>query len=238
MNKRHKVFTYIKRRGVHVALLQETHLNAEEGKALQKRWRGQLYHTTFSAFARGVLIWIRPGVPFQCIRTWIDPEGRYVAVTGRMGGRDLTLVSVYAPNVEQGKFLTELSNRLASCLMGPVILGGDFNCIANITLDRSHPPLRDSPVCRLAKQFNTWQLKWGLIDSWRKHNGESRDYSFFSSIHELHVRLDAFLCSATVHESVQCVEYLARTVSDHNPVLLNLKWDRTRPCIPTWRLKP
>ena len=199
-----------------MALLQETHLNGVEGKALQKRWRGQIYYTTFSAFARGALIWVRPGVPFQCVKSWIDPDGRYVAVTGRLGGRDLTLVSIYAPNVEQGKFLMELSGKLASCLTGPVILGGDFNCVADIRLDRSHPPLRDSPVCRLAKQFTTWQSKWGLIDSWRQHNGVCGDYSFFSNIHELHVRLDTFLCSTTVHEAVQSVEYLARTVSDRS----------------------
>ena len=65
-----------------------------------------------------------------------------------------------------------------------------------------------------------------------------RDYSFFSGLHELHVRLDAFLCSPDIHASVQGVEYLARTISDHNPVIMSLGWNRVSSCIPTWRLKP
>ena len=238
MSKRYKVFAYLKRRGTHIAMLQETHMNEAEAKALQRRWRGQVYCTTYSAFARGVLIWIRPGVPFQKTGCTIDPEGRFVVVRGRLDGRDLALTSVYAPNVEQGKFLAELSNRLANFMIHPIILGGDFNCIADVGLDRSHPPLKESPVYRLAKQYTTWQTEWGLVDSWRRHNPAGRDYSFFSSIHQLHVRLDTFLCSAATQEAVQGVEYLARTVSDHNPALLTLQWDRAKSSIPTWRLKP
>ena len=161
-----------------------------------------------------------------------------MVVKGWLGGRDLALTSVYAPNIEQGRFLAELSSKLANFLIHPIILGGDFNCIADVGMDRSHPPLREPPVYRLPKQYLAWQTEWDLVDSWRRQNPAGRDYSFFSSIHELHVRLDAFLCSTTTHEAVQGVEYLARTVSDHNPTLLTLRWDRVRPSIPTWRLKP
>lgn len=34
------------------------------------------------------------------------------------------------------------------------------------------------------------------------------------------------------------VEYLSWTISDHNPVLLGLKWTYARPSIPFWRLRP
>ena len=39
MRKRYGIQAYVKRRGAHVVMLQETHLLKEEGAALQKRWR-------------------------------------------------------------------------------------------------------------------------------------------------------------------------------------------------------
>ena len=100
MSMQNQVFAYLKRRGTPIAMLQETHMNKSEVKALQRRWRGQAYCPTFLAFARGVVIWVRPGVPFHETGSMIDPERLFVAVKGRLGDRDLALVSVYAPNIE------------------------------------------------------------------------------------------------------------------------------------------
>lgn len=166
MARRHKIHAYLMRRGAHIAFLQETHLTQSEGRALQRRWRGQLYYTTFSAFAWGSLIWIRARVPFQLTQQLIDPDGRYVVVVGRLNGMDVTLGSIYDPNVEQAAFLERLSRQLAPCLTGPTLLGGDFNPIADVLLDRSHPPLPEAPTHRLSKVRREWQSNWGLIDTW------------------------------------------------------------------------
>ena len=117
MAKRHKVFAYLKKRGTQIAMLQETHLTEIEGKALQRRWRGQVFYTSFSAYARGVLIWVRAGVPFQRTSSVIDPKGRYIVIMGRLDGRDVALMNIYAPNTDQGEFLTEISRGLADYLV-------------------------------------------------------------------------------------------------------------------------
>ena len=153
MTKRYKILSQLNRRGVHIALLQETHITLKEGQALQKRWRGQLYYTTYSAFARGTLIWVRHGVPFLQQSSLVDPEGRYVAISGQLAGRDIALLSIYAPNIEQMMFLESLSAKLSEYLQKPILVGGDFNCVADVTLDRSHPPLRDSPTNRTARSL-------------------------------------------------------------------------------------
>ena len=148
MKKRYGVQAYLKRRGAQVLMLQETHLLKEEGAALQKRWKGKVYYTSYSAFSRGVLIWICPGIPFQENKVVVDEAGRYVIVCGRLHGRDIALINVYVPNTDQTEFLDRLSGLLATLTKYPIILGGDFNCISNIGLDRSHPPLPRSPVLR------------------------------------------------------------------------------------------
>ena len=80
-----------------------------------------------------------------------------MAISGRLVGREVAFINIYAPNVEQGAFLGHLSGKLADCLVRPLIMGGDFNCVANIVLDRSHPPLRDSPAFRTARDFRDWK---------------------------------------------------------------------------------
>ena len=179
MAKRYGVFSQLNRRGIHIAMLQETRLTLQEGQALQKRWRGQLYYTSYSAYTQGILIWVKPGVLFQVTGSMADPDSRFLAVSERLTGREITLLSVCAPNIEQGTFLGTLFNKLADFLVQPLIMGGDFNCVAEIALDHSHPPLRDSPAHTTARNFRDWKTRWDLIDIWRTLHPLERDYLFF-----------------------------------------------------------
>ena len=86
-----KVHSYMQRRGIHVACLQETHLAKGEPVKLQRRWRWKVYATAASAFAKEALIWVCPGVPFEAIETRIDTEGRWVLIMGRLVGIEVTL---------------------------------------------------------------------------------------------------------------------------------------------------
>lgn len=91
---------------------------------MRRRWRGQLYATGYSAFARGALMWVRPDVPFAVTQTLIDVEGRYVIIQGTLDGRHIILASLYAPNVDQANFLNKVTNILAPWHDIPMILGG------------------------------------------------------------------------------------------------------------------
>ena len=73
--KRHRVGSYLRRRRIHIACLQETHMIEAELIKVGRRWCGQVYGTSYSAFTKGVLIWIAPGVPFVKTRVTIDRGG-------------------------------------------------------------------------------------------------------------------------------------------------------------------
>ena len=95
--KRYRVSTYMRRMGIRIAMLQETHLGEGESQKLQKKWRGQLYSSTYSRYARGVSIWIAPQVPFRLLGYRADVGGRYILVHGTLDGEELCLINVYAP---------------------------------------------------------------------------------------------------------------------------------------------
>ena len=82
---------------------------AGELDKVTKRWSGQVFGTGPSAFARGALIWIAPGVPFVKSWVFVDSEDRYVPLEGTLDGKSRNLVSIYAPNVGQGKFFQRIS---------------------------------------------------------------------------------------------------------------------------------
>lgn len=85
------------------------------------------------------------------------------------------------PNQNQVGFLDLLSASIADGAQGSLILGGDYNCVADVDLDRSHPPLLGSPT-RTAQGFRAWMDHWGIQDTWRLQHTNHREFSF-SPVH-------------------------------------------------------
>ena len=236
--KRQKIHTYLNRRKAQIVCLQETHLAKGEAVKLQRRWRGQIFATESSAFARGALIWIRAGVPFEVTSSRIDKEGRWVLVHGRLDGQEVLIGSIYVPNQGQLEFLNGLSANLREFETDRIILGGDFNTILDIDLDRSTPPLRGAPAHRLAKGTLEWMEHWGLVDIWRLQHGRLKEYSYYSAVHDIHVRLDRIVCTRNICIDMLSSEYLCRTYSDHNPLKIRYNSNGAQSSASQWRFQP
>ena len=236
--KRQKVHTYLNRRKAQITCLQETHLAEGEAIKLQRRWRGQIFSTEASAFAKGALVWVRAGVPFEVLSSSIDKEGRWVLVNGRLDGREVLIGSIYTPNQGQLEFLNGLSAKIREIGAERVVLGGDINTILDVDLDRSTPPLRGAPVHKLAKGTLEWMECWDLVDVWRLQHGRTREYSYHSAVHDIHVRLDRIICTRNISTDMLSSEYLCRTYSDHNPLKVKYTSGAVRSPVPQWRLQP
>ena len=137
--RRYAVYSYLKRHSVHIALIQESHLTQAETHKLRRRWRGQIWATSYSTYARGAMVWIRPGVPFSAEESLIDVGGRYVFIKGKMDGHPLVLGCVYAPNIEQAPYLQNISEILSHWGGCPWLIGGRLQQRAKCT-DRSFIP--------------------------------------------------------------------------------------------------
>lgn len=120
----------------------------------------------------------------------IDINGRYILLLGKLDGQQIVLGSVYAPNVDQHLFLETLTVMLTEWENYPWVIGGDFNAVLNVELDRSHPPLQGTTSRKQAEALRNWAEGWNIGDSWRMKHPDSREYSFYSPPHGLHTRLD------------------------------------------------
>ena len=107
--KRGKVISHL--RG-DIYFLQETHLKTSEISRIKRPWMSHVFHSKFSTRARGVAIITSKNITFEPLKSIEDPNGRFVAVSGRLFDIPVILVSAYAPVWDDDKFITQLFSSL------------------------------------------------------------------------------------------------------------------------------
>uniref|UniRef100_A0A3Q3BMD1 Endonuclease/exonuclease/phosphatase domain-containing protein n=1 Tax=Haplochromis burtoni TaxID=8153 RepID=A0A3Q3BMD1_HAPBU len=179
-----------------------------------KDWVAQVYFSAFSARKRGVVILIRRNLDFQVFKHYTDQEGRWVVLDACLQGRKMTLVNIYAPNSPQPQFFHEVCNMVRTIGNTNIVIGGDFNQVKDVLLDKSsRTGLSKDPV-NVAVDVMSEELS--LVDIWRLLHPQERDYTFFSQ---------------TIGSSIGNI-----AVSDHAPIDLVLSGtDNIKPS-PRWCL--
>lgn len=214
--KRRKVLNFIRKHKVDIAFLQESHLTDAEHCKLGKQWQGQIYYSSFTSQARGVVILLRKGIPFQLEHLERDKGGRYVLVRGFLANKSVTMLNVYGPNQDDADFFVNLFFKI-NCSPTELIIRGDFNLVLDLNMDRSSSSSK--PLSAAAKALKRELTDLNMIDVWRAKHGHRREYSYYSHVHNSYSRIDMFFIHAGMEHLVTSCEYLANTHSDHAPLL-------------------
>lgn len=82
--------------------LQETHLQGDTVGFLPYAWVGKAYHSTYSAFSRGVSVLIHKALAYQELDSLIDVSGRFIFLYCKLYTISLILAFVYIPPVFPG----------------------------------------------------------------------------------------------------------------------------------------
>lgn len=133
--KRKKILTYLKKEGVKIAFLQETHLRDTEHIKLKREWVGQVLFSSFASNSRGVCILIHKSLPFKVEKCIQDVGGRYVIVKGLLFGKYITLMNMYCPPNHPPEIITKAVAQFAEVECELAIIGGDFNCLLDPQMD-------------------------------------------------------------------------------------------------------
>ena len=118
-----------------------------------------------------------------------DPFGRFVIVQGLLHLEPITLVNAYGPDTDNPHFFKKLFFTLSD-LHTEVYMGGDFNLVLDPIFDRSSQ--KTSSLSQSAIYLKEEMLGMGLVDIWRTLNKETREYSFYSLVHNSYTRIDLF----------------------------------------------
>uniref|UniRef100_A0A667X5D4 Reverse transcriptase domain-containing protein n=1 Tax=Myripristis murdjan TaxID=586833 RepID=A0A667X5D4_9TELE len=165
--KQYKIISHLKSLACDIAMIQEHHMNEIESLKLKQRWIGQVFTAPGNGAARGTSILVSKKISFHPTEIITDKNGRYVIVSGFLQHKKITLVNVYAPNYGQVEFLANLSTLLSNGHSQQTVLS----------------PL---PLMNYEKVL-------GVTDVWRCVNPLSREYTFFSQVHNSYSRIDYVL---------------------------------------------
>ncbi|KAJ8039624.1 hypothetical protein HOLleu_13675 [Holothuria leucospilota] len=118
--------------------------------------------------SRGVCILFNPLLDVNIIRWYASLDGRFIVVEVTISGRNFVIVSLYGPNVDDEDFFHKLLLKLNDYPIDSLIIGGDFNFVFNLQLDKQGGLLRTnfnarSKCLELISTFD-------LIDIWRERN--------------------------------------------------------------------
>lgn len=218
--KRSRVFSHLKYLSADIVFLQETHLRTVDHSRLRKPWVGQMFHSNFNSKSRGTAIIIHKRIKFVPDHIHSDPGGRYIIVSGTLNQMPVVLVSVYAPNWDSPNFMSTLFSHLPNLNSHHLILGGDLNCVVDSSLDRSQP--RSTMPSAMSKTLLTLMDRVGCVDPWRFFHPKTKDFSYFSTVHQVYSRIDFFFIDKTLLPLVRSTDYTAIVISDHAPHRLEL----------------
>ena len=229
--KRKKIFNYVKkhvsRRGI--VLLQETHSVQKDEKVWANQFgcgKGSVIFSHGKSDARGVLVAFREAVDYKINSQHVDNNGRYIILILLTDGSPVILINYYAPNNEadQVKLLNDLTHvfdELEITANTRFLWGGDFNTIFDISLDADvgSPQLYIKSVAKLLSMMS----ENDLCDIFRTRNPDSRRFTWRRKTPFLQRRLDYFLVSDSLQESIEIIDIIPSIASDHSAIILKLR---------------
>lgn len=120
-----------------VIFLQETHLRKQLALIFKTKRYSVQEQVPGTSKSRGVAILIASRFRVQVLSQEVDLQGRFLFMNIQLEEEPFTLASVYVPNEKQTQYFDEVLQKLQKFSTGPIILGGDLNCIVNELLDYS-----------------------------------------------------------------------------------------------------
>lgn len=231
--KINKIMSHIQGLRGDVVFLQETHLRSDEILRIKRGRFSQLYHSKFSARARGAAILIQSHIPFELEKVVADSCGRFVIVSGKLCNTPVVLASVYAPNWDDEQFISKFFTSIPNIEAYHIIIGGDFNFVQDADLDRSSS--RPYSLSNSAKQLVSTAAKLGFSDPWRFKFPDKKAFSFFSHVHHSYSRIDFFLLDNRLLSTIRSCDYHSIMISDHAPTSLDIHFPTYRRPLKPWR---
>ena len=155
---------------------------------------------------------------------FVDPFGRFLVTNVEIEDQRLQICNVYAPNhvSSRSTFFQPLFSVLKSGV--PTILGGDFNCVENIFLDKIGGD-SDLAVSAL-KSLQNLTKAFNLHDAFRDLHPSTKLFTWSRADGTISCRPDRFYVSREIICSKSHTKFFS--FSDHNAAVLKFQPPNTQ----------
>ena len=220
------IVDWLKNRKESVVFLQETYFSApDDSNFLKSIWKGSIFSSFGGTHSRGVTTLIKESLSVKHSKVSHDNCGRWINVCLEVSDSKLQLLNIYAPCPigERAAFFETLPAHIGRGV--PTIIGGDFNCISNLYLDKIGG---DSQAGSTALEALTDLLKdFNLSDIFRSMHPSARKFTWTNS--KVSSRLDKFYVSPEILANSKHCEITVFPSSDHDAPFLSFKLQNSQP---------
>jgi len=225
----HQVLSFCLKEKLGVTFLQETHTTQEIASRWERQWEGSAFFSHLTDTSCGVAILFSSCVKPEILVVNEVSLGRLLHVKVRFEDFVVNFVNIYAPcwGAARVRFYDHMRRFMLTlpdeeC----VILGGDFNCTLNPSLDR----VGKEPHSPSTKELQQVVKLLNLRDIWRVQHPTDKSFTY-TSIRGGHIsqsRLDRFYlshrwCRSVIYSGIKLAHF-----TDHNLVWIKLSLAETR----------
>ncbi|WAQ98940.1 YTX2-like protein, partial [Mya arenaria] len=208
--KREKIFHYLKQKSYDIVYLQETHCaNESEASLWAKSWEGNIIWNNGSCQSR-----VENSI-------YNDEHGRIISLRVTLSeGSCYQLTNVYTPNAGNDRkcFLNKLKHSLGNNCNH--IIGGDFNCTFDNSLDRKGAATVDVKADEGCQELKALCNKLNLEDVWRRRNQGTKCFTFIRN--NAKSRIDFFLSSKSIDDEIEQCKIVPCIFTDHNTIEIKI----------------
>jgi exonuclease III len=217
--KRQEVFHWLKSKKYKIILLQETHLTADNIDKWKTEWQGDIFVSSPNSNSQGVAILISPdnSNEINIINYKEVSKGRLIALELKLNEEEFTIINIYGPNNDDVSIFTVLENYLYANCEKKFIIGGDFNTILDLKMDKQNGRSDTHRKCR--EKIQCIIRNFALIDIWRFLNPKKQQYTWSSNNKPpIFSRLDFFLVTDTLCNVIKNCHIKQGFRTDHSIV--------------------
>ena len=185
-----------------------------------KGWK-KIFHANRDQKKAGVATLISDKIDFKTKAVKRDKEGHYIMIKGTNQEKDITIISIYAPNIGAPQYVRQMLASMKGEINNNTIIAGDFNTPLT--------PMDRSTKQKINKEMQTLNDTIGqldLIDIYRTFHPKTMNFNFFSSAHGNFSRIDHILGHKSKLDKFKKIEIIPSIFSDHNALRLDLNYRR------------
>ena len=181
-------------------------------------WK-KLFHANGNQKKAGVAILISDIIDFKIKTITRHKEGHYIMIKGSIEEEDITILSIYAPNIGAPQYIRQMLTTIKGEIDSNTIIVGNFNTPLS--------PMEISPKMKINKEtqaLNDILNEMGLIDIYRTFHSKMTQNIFFSSAHGTFFRIDHILGHKSSLGKFKKIESISSIFSDNNAMRLDINY--------------
>ena len=221
IEKRRQMFYWLKQKSFNMFLLQETHGTPEMENIWENEWGYKICYSHGTSDSRGVAVLFRNNFSLSIHKIKADTEGRFLILDISANEYRFTLVNIYAPNEDKPEFFTNIYNELSDFPTDSLIIGGDFNCVQNISVDKQGGNPVSNPNAN--KEIKSIMEDLDLIDIWRQRNPDKKTFTWHQKKPLVQCRLDYFIVSYNLVSFTSDTKIRSSFKTDHSLITYSFK---------------